>query len=285
MSSTLQPAVDKPDAGGHAPTLAGLRAELDRLDDAMHDLLMRRAEVVTQVGALGVKGPVPLRPGREAAIIRRLLARHRGPFPPASLVWLWRELICGMTALQRPLRIAVGGGEARVAVAREHFGALVAGAPGADDTADVLRELRGGVAVAAVLPMPHQDEARPWWPALLDRGGAAHPCGRPAAVLGAAAGRARRVSRRSSPASRRPTRAGPTDRCSAWRSAGSRSRGAWRAALQQAGFEPRSVAITRGAQVLVDVAGLRGRGRRAAARRCRVRWCWAPTPCRSGRAP
>jgi chorismate mutase/prephenate dehydratase len=76
-----------PAAGADLPAL---RAELDRLDDAVHDLLMRRAEVVQQVGALGVKGAVPLRPGREASIVRRLLARHRGAFPAAGIVRLWR---------------------------------------------------------------------------------------------------------------------------------------------------------------------------------------------------
>ena len=114
-------------AASPAPDLAALRAELDQLDDALHDTLVRRAKVVEQVAALGAKGRVPLRPGREAAIIRRLLARHTGLFPASSLVRLWRELICGMTTLQYPLRIAVcdAGDANTVAVAREHFGALV----------------------------------------------------------------------------------------------------------------------------------------------------------------
>jgi chorismate mutase len=262
MSSTLQPAVDKPDAGaGRPPTLADLRQELDRLDDALHDTLMRRAEVVAQVGALGVKGPVPLRPGREAAIIRRLLSRHRGAFPPASLVCLWRELICGMTALQRPLRIAVGG-DAAASVAREHFGVLVP-VHRATDEAVALRELRDGAAVAAVLPTPQQDEERPWWPALFDRAapriyvvarlpfwaprpeGAAHveafvasvaapdPSGTDRSLLGLAprpaAGEAR------------------------WRPELERAE-LQRAELERAGFDAGTI-VTSGAQMLVDVAG------------------------------
>jgi chorismate mutase len=153
--------------------LAALRAELDRLDDTLHDTLMRRAEVVAQVGALGVKGAVPLRPGREAAIIRRLLARHRGGFPASSLVRLWRELICGMTALQRPLRIAVcdaGGEPSYLAAAREHFGALtpVRHYP---SPAQAIHEISTGLAVAAVLPLPRDDETprQAWWTALLHR--------------------------------------------------------------------------------------------------------------------
>ena len=39
--------------------LAALRAEIDRIDDALHDLLMQRAEVVTKVAVSG-KGRVAL---------------------------------------------------------------------------------------------------------------------------------------------------------------------------------------------------------------------------------
>ena len=169
MSSALQPAVT-PDASAE---LQALRAELDHLDDALHDTLLRRAEVVSRVGALGVKGAVPLRPGREAAIVRRLLGRHRGAFPASSLVRLWRELICGMTAVQRPLRIAVcdaGHEPAYLAVAREHFGALVP-VHHYPSPAQAIREISDGLAQAAVLPMPREDETRreAWWTALMHR--------------------------------------------------------------------------------------------------------------------
>ena len=152
--------------------LGDLRAELDGLDDAMHDLVMRRARVVAELAGLGAKGRVPLRPGREAAILRRLLGRHAGPFPPASLVRLWRELIGGMTVVQRPMRIAVceagGGGAAYLAAAREHFGALVP-LHGHSTPAQALNEVGSGQAVAAVLPVPREDETvrEAWWTTLL----------------------------------------------------------------------------------------------------------------------
>ena len=97
----------QPAAPAKVPDLASLRAELDRLDDALHDTLMRRAEVVKQVAALRVKGPVPLRPGREAAIIRRLLARHDGGLPAFGIVRIWRELLGTTTAQQHPLVVSV----------------------------------------------------------------------------------------------------------------------------------------------------------------------------------
>ncbi len=152
-------------------TLAALRGELDRLDDQIHDLLMARGEVVAQVAALGAKGRVALRPGREADIIRRLLARHTGKLPRKLLPRLWRELFAATTAMQGPYVVAVcetqpGGGFA--AAAREHFGALtplrVHRTP-----AQALAEVSSGSATVAVLPMPVEDEPQSsaWWTALL----------------------------------------------------------------------------------------------------------------------
>lgn len=162
----------------HPPTpdadaLSGLRAELDRLDDALHDLVMQRAAVVGQVAATGVKGRVALRPGREAAIIRRLLARHAGRLPRSGVVRVWRELIAAMTALQGPFTIAVCDPDpacAHSAAAHEHFGAStplhVHRTP-----AQAIREVTAGSAAAAVLPLPAEGEApgAAWWTALLQR--------------------------------------------------------------------------------------------------------------------
>src|SRR3982751_109902 len=143
-----------------SPRLAAVRAELDRVDDALHDTLMRRAELVAQVGALGAKGTVPLRPGRAAAIIRRLLARHHGGLAPSVIVRIWRELLAGTTSQQRPMLITVGepaSGPSLVALAREHFGALT---PVAARTtpAQAIRDVSSGVATAGVLPLPAEGE-------------------------------------------------------------------------------------------------------------------------------
>ncbi len=166
MSQIAQPA-------GTPPDLAALRGELDQLDDALHDLLQRRALVVEQVGKLGVKGRVALRPGREAAIIRRLLGRHSGQFPRASLVRTWRELIGGMTALQGPYSLAVCDADpaaAYTAAAREHFGALMP-LRSYRTPAQAIGEISNGSATAAVLPLPTEWEsaAAAWWTALLHK--------------------------------------------------------------------------------------------------------------------
>jgi chorismate mutase/prephenate dehydratase len=171
MSSTAPQA--KPLAPETAPaaTLAELRAELDRLDDALHDLLMQRAEVVTRVAAMAARGKVPFRPGREAQIIRRLLARHQGPLPARALPRLWRELLAATTSMQGPFSIAVcetDPAQGLAAAAREHFGALTPlrlhRTP-----AQAIAEVSAGTATVAVLPLPQEEEpqAAAWWTTLL----------------------------------------------------------------------------------------------------------------------
>jgi chorismate mutase len=169
------PAADAADDAASAGlSLSALRAELDRLDDALHDLLMQRAAVVTRVAALGAQGKkVPFRPGREADIIRRLLGRHHGPLPRRVLPRLWRELFAATTAMQGNFVITVceadpPGGFATIA--REHFGV---GTPLRvyRSPAQAIADVSSGVATAAVLPQPAEEEpARTaWWTALLHR--------------------------------------------------------------------------------------------------------------------
>ncbi|MBC7799040.1 MAG: chorismate mutase, partial [Gemmatimonadaceae bacterium] len=162
-----------PPALAAAPDLAALRTELDRLDEQLHDTLMQRARVVSQVATLGVKGAVPHRPGREAAIIRRLLARHEGDLPPSTIVRIWRELLAGFTAQQRPVLVTVceaEGDPAYLAAAREHFGALTP-LRAYRTPAQAINDVSRGIATAAVLPAPVEGEApsAAWWTAMLHR--------------------------------------------------------------------------------------------------------------------
>jgi chorismate mutase len=156
-----------PPPDGWRTDLTSLRAELDRLDSALHDLLMQRAAVVEAVAKSGKRSA--WRPGREAAIVRRLLARHSGRLPPQAVFRIWRELLAGTTAMQGAFAVAVcerdpAGGYTQLA--REHFGTLTPlrshGGP-----AQAIGEIGAGVASVAVLPMP--SEAETWWTSLLHR--------------------------------------------------------------------------------------------------------------------
>ena len=158
---------DEPPAedGWRSGGLPALRAELDRIDDAMHDLLMQRAEVVEHVGRSGK--PAAFRPGREASIIRRLLGRHRGALPPVTLVRIWRELLAGTTAMQGGLSVTVCEGEAGgplVRLAREHFGALTP-LRAHMSPEQALAEVGAGRASVAVMRFP--SDLNDWWVAML----------------------------------------------------------------------------------------------------------------------
>ena len=166
---TLPPAANDapPSPDGWPGGLPALRAELDRIDAELHDLLMQRAKVVEAVAQSGKRAA--WRPGREAAIVRRLLARHTGHLPPQSIFRLWRELLAGTTAMQGGFQIAVCERDSAAGftqLAREHFGALTPlhahGGP-----AQAIGEVGAGIAAVAVLPMPSETET--WWSSLLHR--------------------------------------------------------------------------------------------------------------------
>jgi chorismate mutase / prephenate dehydratase len=151
--------------GWRSGGLPALRGELDRIDTALHDLLMQRAEIVEHVARSGK--PAAFRPGREASIIRRLIARHRGALHPVALVRIWRELLAGTTAMQGGLSLAVcdpDHGAPFTQLAREHFGALTPlrtyGGAG-----QALVDVSQGLASVAVLPYPSEDDT--WWVSLL----------------------------------------------------------------------------------------------------------------------
>jgi chorismate mutase len=149
-----------------SPSLADLRRRIDELDDVLHDVLMERAAVVESVGRLKrADATPPLRPGREAQILRRLLARHRGAFSKPILVRLWRELLAGSLAIQADLHIAVYAPEKSAGLwdlARDHYGSLTA-MSGFRSTGEVLRTVADGRATLGVLPVPGQGEVEPWW--------------------------------------------------------------------------------------------------------------------------
>jgi chorismate mutase / prephenate dehydratase len=159
-------------------SLDNLRLEIDRIDDQIHDLLMRRTDIVSEVGALKRRSGVmslALRPGREAAILRRLLVRHSGPFPRQVLVRIWRELLSAQVALQSDFSIAIfapDGLDIYRELARDQFGA---GTPLHKYSAvnQIVSDIWNGNVSVGILPMPVGERSNPWWRALVVEGGAA----------------------------------------------------------------------------------------------------------------
>jgi len=157
------------------PQLADLRREIDSIDDALHDLLMRRVTLTAGVAASKGATP-PIRPAREAAILRRLVARHSGPFPRAVVVRIWREIIAANTLLQGHFAVAVLGSRERDALAdlaREYYGQFTP-LQLFETPQSVLRAVTDGRATVALLPLPTAEDREPWW-RLIARPGAGTP--------------------------------------------------------------------------------------------------------------
>jgi len=149
--------------------LAQLRAELDTIDDQIHDLLMHRAAVIERVKREARKTGPKIRPGREAAMLRRLLSRHHGAFPRQTILRIWREMFAGALIIEGGQTVAVCSGDDGAdlaALAREHFGPLtplrIYRHP-----AQALADIERGTAQVAVLPPPGDGQDGGWWTALM----------------------------------------------------------------------------------------------------------------------
>ena len=157
-----------------ADSLESLRREIDAIDDQMHDLLMRRVEIVEQVASVKNRdaSPVFIRPEREAMILRRLMDRHGGRLPAKVVVRVWREILAATADMQSPLNVAVYAPDDAVGywdLARDHYGSgtrmSLHGAANA-----VVRAVVDGTATVGVVPLPQDGEAEPWWPLLVAAG-------------------------------------------------------------------------------------------------------------------
>jgi chorismate mutase / prephenate dehydratase len=154
------------------PTLDALRAEIDGIDDELHRLLMRRAQLALSIGAVkNSHGPEAgfMRPSREAQLLRRLAAKEDGPLPKAVIIRLWREVIGAVLRLQGPFSVAVHAPDGAAGywdLARDHFGSLTP-ATAHDSPQQVLHAVTAGRAVVGILPLPDGGDPQPWWPMML----------------------------------------------------------------------------------------------------------------------
>ncbi len=93
-------------------TLEELRQQIDQIDLKLVELLNERAKIVVEVGKLKStnKGPI-YAPDREKAVLDKICKANRGPLPDRTLMAIYRELMSGSFALEKPLRIAYLGPE------------------------------------------------------------------------------------------------------------------------------------------------------------------------------
>jgi len=112
------------------PSLADLRRDIDRIDEAMHGLLMERGEIIDRLIAVKQTQETgsAFRPAREADMMRRLVERHKGILPLDTAEGIWRVIISTFTFVQAPFSVHadLSAGDTLVRdTARFHFGFTV----------------------------------------------------------------------------------------------------------------------------------------------------------------
>jgi chorismate mutase/prephenate dehydratase len=148
--------------------LADFRAQIDRLDGALHDILRDRAELIDQVRKLKGKQHIYIRPGREAQMVRALMARPQGKLPEGLVVRVWRELISGFTLLEGALKVAVYSpdkGPNLWDVARDHYGSFTP-LMESESAVAAIKAVQANKATIAVVPPPMAGDKDSWWPLL-----------------------------------------------------------------------------------------------------------------------
>jgi chorismate mutase len=152
------------------PSLAELRAEIDRLDEAMHTLLMKRGEIIDRLIAAKQtqESGSAFRPAREAQMMRRLVERHKGILPLDTAESIWRVIIATFTYVQAPFSVHadLSAGDAMMRdTARFHFGFTVPFVPhlGAASVVATVSNSKGDL---GLVPAFEIAGAGAWWNAL-----------------------------------------------------------------------------------------------------------------------
>ncbi len=146
--------------------LEKIREKIDSLDNKIHDLLMERTALVSDVVAEKIKHNLQIvHPAREATMLRRLLARHNSVLPEAAIVRIWRELVGAVSLLQSGLKVTVSdpqGDGAYWDMARNYFGSVI---PMQRVSSELVAfsAVREDDSSFAVLPWPEDTETNPWW--------------------------------------------------------------------------------------------------------------------------
>jgi chorismate mutase len=163
------PTMAKP-PGNDKVSLADLRRDIDRIDEAMHGLLIERGDIIERLIAVKKteESGSAFRPAREADMMRRLVQRHRGSLPLDTAESIWRVIISTFTYVQAPFGVHadLSAGDALMRdSARFHFGFTVPFVPhmGAATVVQAVTASKGDL---GLVPAFATAGGGPWWTAL-----------------------------------------------------------------------------------------------------------------------
>jgi chorismate mutase/prephenate dehydratase len=157
-------------------TLDQLRREIDGIDVALHDLLIRRVEIGREVAQAkaGASGP-NLRPGREAQVMRQLATRNRHPLSPKSIARVWREILSANLNQQVSITAAVFAPELAIHELAYEYCGTASSLISLSDAAAVVDAVASGSAQIGILPGIESGKIWRWWPRLLETTSGSEP--------------------------------------------------------------------------------------------------------------
>src|SRR5262245_25433407 len=93
-------------------SLKSLRANIDKLDLQILDLVNKRAALAAEVGKVKADhGAEIFAPAREEEVFQNVLAANKGPLDEGTIRAVFREVMSGARALQKVLKVAYLGPE------------------------------------------------------------------------------------------------------------------------------------------------------------------------------
>jgi chorismate mutase/prephenate dehydratase len=140
--------------------LSRLRKKIDAVDARILDLLTDRARLTLLVGKVKQKNKTHIyAPDREKQIYEHILKVNKGPLSGDTLVAIYREIMSGSLALEKPIKIAYLGPPTTFThlAALEKFGSSLNYYP-ANSITEIFTEVENGRAEYGVVPIENSIE-------------------------------------------------------------------------------------------------------------------------------
>jgi chorismate mutase/prephenate dehydratase len=145
-----------------APTLAGLRGQVDHIDRELVALINQRAKLAHKIGQIkDTAGQRTYDPVREEEVLARTSMLNKGPLCDTSVQAVFREIISGSRALEKKMRVAyLGPAYSYSHLAAIHrFGQAVE-LVGVGNFAAVFEEVNRGHAEFGLVPIENSTDGR-----------------------------------------------------------------------------------------------------------------------------
>ena len=150
------------DSAAKAPTLAGLRGQVDHIDRELVGLINQRAKLAHKIGQIkDTAGQPTYDPIREEEVLARTSLFNKGPLCDANLRAVFREIISGSRALEKKMRVAyLGPAYSYTHLAAIHRFGQALELVGVGTIAAVFEEVNRGHADFGLVPIENSTDGR-----------------------------------------------------------------------------------------------------------------------------